>query len=380
MTIFKTYLKVLYKNKFMVILYTAILIFFAGFNIENNDSNKVFEASKPDILIVNQDTSNFTNHFIRYIKGHSIEVTIKDDENARNDALFYRDVNYIIYIPANFGQDFLAGKNPKLEIKSTKDYQASLAEMMINRYFKVANTYRNFIKEEDKFLTFMEDTLTKEVKIEMTSKLNTSKLVKASTFYNFANYSILAGCVFVICFIISSFKQEKIKKRTMISCMNEKKYNFELLVSNSLFALTLWILYVIISIILVGNVMLSMHGFFIILNAFVFTICALALSLFIGNLIHSKEAVSGLVNVIALGSSFLCGAFVPMEWLPDFVVKIAHILPSYYYIKNNDLIIKIEKINFDALIPILKNMGMLLLFTLLFIVCLNIITKKRSRV
>ena len=51
MTVFKAYLKILNKYKFTIILYTALLIFFGGFNIENSDANLNFVAEKPDVLI-----------------------------------------------------------------------------------------------------------------------------------------------------------------------------------------------------------------------------------------------------------------------------------------------------------------------------------------
>ena len=378
MTVFKAYLKVLNKNKWMVILYTVILIFFAGFNMKTSDT-RGFVTEKPDILIVNEDENiGITKHFINYIKENSNIKEIKEDENARNDALFYRDVNYIIYIPKNFRIDFLEGKNPEIKVKSTGDYMAFLSEMLVERYFRIANIYKSIETNEEKLEMLIENTLQKETEVEMTSKLDTDTLTKAAYFYNFANYSILAGSVFVICFIISSFKEEKVRKRTIVSSHNYKKYNRELLLSNSLFAFTLWLFYVLLSFILVGKAMLTSHGIVMILNSFVFSFTSLTLAFFIGNLISNKEAISGIVNVIALGSSFLCGAFVPMEFLPDFVLKITHILPSYYYISNNEMVKTLEIISLESLQPFFINIGMMLLFSLLFIVLTNIVTKRKS--
>lgn len=379
MTVFKTYLKILNKNKFLVILYTVILVFFAAFNMQNEDVGTNFVAEKPDILIVNKDkNNNFTENFVQYIEKHSNIKEIKNTEEDRNDALFYRDVNYIIYIPENFGNDFLDEKNPKLKIKSTGDYQASFASMMVSRYFNIANVYKNITKEEP-LLTMINETLEKEAIIEVTSKLDTESFSKATMFYNFANYSILAGCVFIICFMVSSFKEEKVNKRIMVSSMEYQTFNHKLLLSNGLFAFTLWLCYVLLSVLLVGNIMLEGLGLLLVLNSFVFTFCALSLALLIGNLVHNKEALNGIVNVIALGSSFLCGAFVPTEFLPDFVIKIAHVLPSYYYIHNNELITSFEYVNFEHLKPVLINMGILLLFSFGFVILTNIVTKRKNR-
>ena len=66
-----------------------------------------------------------------------------------------------------------------------------------------------------------------------------------------------------------------------------------------------------------------------------------------------EDAISGIVNVVALGSAFLCGAFVPAEWLPDAVLKFAHILPAYWFINSNNLLVDIEKLNLESLIPII---------------------------
>ena len=222
--------------------------------------------------------------------------------------------------------------------------------------------------------------LAKKSKIKITSKLDANKLSRTTFYYNFLSYSILAGAIYVICLILSSFKEEKIKKRTLISSMDDKKYNQILLLSNFLFAFVLWIFYIILSIILCGNVMFGPSGIIYIINSLVFTFCAVTLALLISNLINNKNAINGIINVVALGSSFLCGAFVPIEWLPDFVLKIAHILPSYWYIQTNELLKTIEVFHMENLKPIFINIGMLFLFSILFIAMTNIISKHKQKI
>ena len=378
MTVFKTFLKVLNKCKVPIIMYTVILIIFGGLNMQTSDNSTNFVSSKPDVLIINQNEEiGVTKNLIDYIKENSEIIDVKNDKESIDDALFYRDVNYIIYIPKNYREDFLNGKNPEIEVKSTGDYQASFAEMMLERYVKVANTYRENIEDEEELINKINETLSKQTQIEITSKLDTNNLSKATVYYNFASYSILAGCVYVICLILSSFKEEKIRKRTIISSTNYKIYNIKLLLSNSLFAIVLWIFYVILSFVFVGDIMLTTHGLIYILNSFIFTICGCSIAFLIGNLVNNKNAINGIVNVVALGSSFLCGAFVPMEWLPDSVIKIAHILPSYYYISSNEILTKLEVFKLETIRPILINMGIILGFTVGFVIISNFIAKRK---
>ena len=301
MTVYKTFFKVVNKYKFLIIIYTAMLILFAGFNMQTSQNSTNFVAEKPDVLIINNDKEQkLSKNLVEYIEKNSNIVDIENDEEARNDALFYRDVSYIIYIPENYSKDFLNGLNPEINIKSAGDAGSSYAEMMLTRYIKVANIYQKELQNEDELIKTINETLEKEAETEITSKLDTNNLSKAVFYYNFMNYSILAGCVYVICIIISSFREEKIRKRTIISSMNYKKYNRQLLVSNGMLAFILWFLYVVLSFILIGDIMFTAHGLILIANSFVFSICSLTIAFLIANLINNKNAINGIINVVAL--------------------------------------------------------------------------------
>lgn len=381
MIVFKTFLKILNKNKFIIILYTVFLIGFGGFNMQTSDNSTNFVASKPDIMIVNYDEEKgITKDLIKYITDNSNIIELNNNEEAINDGLFYRDENYVIYIPENYSEDFMDGKNPEINIKSTGDYQSSFAEMLLSRYIKVANIYQKSIKNEDELTSKINETLSKQSEVEITSKLDTDSLAKATFYYNFASYSILACLVYVICLVLSSFKDIKIQKRTIISSTDYRKLNRQLLLSNSLFSIILWGVYVALSFVLIGDVMFSNQGIIYLINSFIFTMCATTIALFIGNLVSNKNAINGIVNVIALGSSFLCGAFVPMEWLPDGVLKIAHILPSYYYISSNESLKTLEVFNLETMQPIITNMIVILGFSIIFIILTNIVSKRKQKI
>ena len=381
MTVYKTFFKIVNKYKFNILLYTAMLIIFAGFNMQTSQNSMSFVQSKPDILIVNNDKEQkITNNLVSYIESNCNIVDIEDTEDARNDALFYRDVDYIIYIPENYSRDFLNGANPEIDIKSTGSVESSYAEMILTRYVKIANIYQKETKNEEELISKINEILSKETQIEVTSKLDAGNLSRATFYYNFLNYIILAGCVYLICLILSSFREEKIRKRTIISSMNYKKHNRQLLISNGILIMILWIFYVLLSFILVGDIMFGKHGLILIINSFVFSICSLTIAFLIGNLINNKNAINGIINVVGLGSSFLCGAFVPMEWLPDNILTFAHILPSYWYIQTNEIVKKVETINLETLKPIIINMGVILMFSVLFIIITNIITRKKRKI
>ncbi len=348
--------------------------------MKDTKSNQGFIAKKPDVLIVNNDTNRgLTKDLIDYISKNVNIISIEIDEDKINDAVFYRNVNYVIYIPEKFREDFLSNKNPKIEIKSTGDYQASLASLILERYMKVATIYNNKGMDEASLISNINNTLNKEIEVEVTSKLDNDNLSKLTSFYNFSNYSFLASVVFIICLVLTSFRDEKINKRNIVSSTNYKKFNQSLLFANIFFACLLWLIYVLLSLILFGNIVFTLHGLLYIINSFFFIMCAVTIAILLANIINNKDAISGIVNVIALGSSFLCGAFVPMDFLPQSVIKIAHILPSYWFIKNNELIKTLETFSWVNIKSFMFNLAIIGGFMIMFISLNNLVSKCKRK-
>ena len=379
MTVFKAILKILNKLKGMIILYTVILVAITALNQTSGNNMTNFEDSKPSVLIVNKDSEdNIAKGFEDYISKHS---EIKDidtkDEDKINDAIFYRDVNYVIYIPKDFGKNLLDGKNPSLEYKSCGDEYSSYAQMMVEKYIKTVLIYKDYYSGVE-LISKVNKVVDKDTKVYMKTTLDTSKLSSMTQYFNILNYALLAGCVYCISMILASLNDETVRKRTIISSFNYKKYNRIVLLSNSIVIFAMWILYMILALILFKDLMFSSNGLGYVINSFVFTICSLTIGFLIGNITQNKNAIGGIVNVIALGTSFLCGCFVPFEYMPDYVLKIAHILPTYYYVANNQLIKTMEVFNFESIKPLLINGAVVVISSFIFVAVTNYVSKRKQ--
>ena len=378
MTVFKTFWKIVNKYKGTIILYTVMLISFGGINLASNDTTTTFTSTLPNIAIVNNDQKSvLTNNLISYLSENSKVVDIENDEEKINDALFYRDVSYVVYIPKNYTNDVLKGMNPTINIKSTNDYTSSLEEMMLTDYLNLQNTYLKLTTDQAKLTNYINDTLKDKSEVVLTSKVDTKSFSKVSRYFNFASYSILAVVIFIITLVLTSFKEKTVNKRIVVSSMNYKKHNGLILKSSLVYALIVWVLFSLLAIILLGKSLLNIRGLLLILNTLIFTLQALTFALLISSLVNNKDAIGGIVNVVALGSAFLCGAFIPSIYLPEKVVSISHIFPAYYYNNSNDLVTSLEVINLTTLKPFIANIMMMLVFMLVFIVLNNFVIKNR---
>lgn len=379
MIVFKTILKILNKLKGLIILYTVMLIPVTLVN-QTSDNVDSFEEVKPSVIIVNNDKSKngVTNHFIKYLENH---MEVKDidtgNEEKIDDALFYRDVSLVVYIPDGFGEDLLDSKDVSVEYKISGDKGSSYGKMLVQNYFDSFNIYNNYY-DGDELFDRLDNALNLDVNVEVKSKLDTNSLSRMARFFNFLNYAILAGCVYSISMILASLKSENVRKRTIVSSYDYKKYNRIVLGACSIVIIGMWLLYMILALIIFKDLFISMNGLWYVINSFVFSLCSLCIGFLIGNITQNKGAISGIVNVVSLGSSFLCGCFVPFEFMPDYVIKIAHIFPTYYFVINNEALKVMDNFSLSSVSPLIFNMGIVLIFGVCFVIITNYVSKKKQ--
>lgn len=378
MIVFNTFWRIVKKYKGTILLYTVMLIMFGGINLTSNSTNDMFTPTKPNIFIVNKDSNmGLTKNLINYLKKNTNVVSLEDDEEKINDALFYRDISYVIYIPKNYSKDVLDKKDVTIDIKSSKDYTSSLTEMMLDKYLNVQSNLVNITNNQDELVNMINNTLDVNSEVVVSSKLDNSYLNRVSRYFNFGSYSLLAVIIFIVTLVINSFKENTINKRIIVSSFNYKKHNSLLMLSSFVYSLIVWVLFSLLSVILLGKDMISLRGILYFVNTFMFVMPTLSFGILISTLVNNKDSIGGIVNVVSLGSAFLCGAFIPTEYLPKIVLSIAHIFPAYYFIDSNNLLSSMEIINFSNLIPIFINYFVLIIFMLIFIVVNNYVLKKK---
>lgn len=377
MTIFKTYWKIVKKNIGIIILYTVMLLVFGTMNLKANKNSFEFISSKPDIIIVNNSSGIITDNLISYLKTNANVKNITN-ENDIDDAVFFRDANYVIYIPKEFENKIENGKEFNIDIKTNNSYDSYIASELLNKYLDVFSKYMNLYNDKILAIQKLDNTLNKKADVVIENK--TSLNSKTSLFYNFSSYSIMAIVIYIICLVLSSFNDEKISKRTNVSGMNYKTFNNYLYISSFTFTFIIFIVYLILSFLILKSSILNINGILYSLNMFIFFIVSFTMAILISNLVKSKGAISGVVNVISLGSAFLCGAFIPVKYMPSFALKIAHIFPTFYFIDNNEYIASIQNFDKASYEFVLKNFIIMTVFIIFFLILNTLVTRFKRKV
>ena len=392
MIVFKTFWRIMKRYWWIVFIYVAILTSLSVINLKTAPVTD-FVDTKPEITIVSQNPSDlatkpFTKNFLNYLSKNTKIIDLKESETT--DALFYQKISMILYLPEDLESKIISGQKITLDYRTSGNYTAELSKNLIKRYFELQRTEilesKNSSKEQsnilsedsEKIISRLNQRLDQSPTVRLASK-NATNLSKIAAFFNFASYTIMAIILYVTCFINASFNKSSVKKRTMASSLHLKEYNFSLLLANSIFAFSVFVLLTTLSFFVLGNIVLTPFFIFEILNILLYILAALTLAELVSTFNLSRDAVSGVVNLLSLAPAFLSGAFVPTYFLPSFVLTIAHIFPTYWFIDTNNKITTMTELNFSSFLTILPNLLVLVFFSIIFIIG-NLILAKKKRI
>lgn len=339
MIIFKNYLKVVKSFLPVIIVYSCIFIGIAMITSQtDSQSPESFEPSQARVSLVNHDKdTELIQKFKNYLQDNSHYIELEEDEFR--DALFFRRVDYIMIIPKGFTEAFIKGEVKSIETMDVPDaYYSVYSKNLINKYFNTVSLYLKAGFEIEEIENYISQDLAVHTDVSFINEQHVSNIEDVARFYNFSNYALLTVIITVVCMTMLSFQEEKVNQRHMIAPVSPQQFHFQIVLGNIVTGLGIWLLYVLASCILYGRTMLTLQGFLFVLNALLFTIFALVLSVLITTLTHNRQIIGGLATVIGLGTSFISGSFVPQELLSTFVLNLAKFTPSYWFVHNNNLI------------------------------------------
>ncbi len=349
MIVFKNYLRLLRGTIPSIVIFLIITLVITTLSTGSKVQPTGFNLSKPKVAIINNDNSELANGLVSYLTEKTNVIDFKEEEIK--DALFFYQIECAVIINNGF-------LKKGITIEKAQDIAGALQiEILINKYLNLANLYA--ASDFESFTDFLAKDLENEVVLNFETKEVRVDAVSDMRFYfNFISYSLIATIIASVALIMRAYNEKNIKMRSMCSPVSFKKYNSQIILGNIVVSLIFWIVFMLLGYLVYKETIFSKPGLLMILNAFVFAQVALAIAYAIGTFVKNNEVQNGLAQVIALGSSFLGGAFVPQFVLGSIVLLVARVTPTYWYARNNDLLVETNNISNEYLI----NLSVLILF------------------
>jgi ABC-2 type transport system permease protein len=383
MQVFKAFYKVIYKNKFQIFIYIGVFLALSiALSNFGSGSAAGFSETKFTIAIINDDAgAAVADGLTGYLKEKATVVDIEDDEQKLQDALFYRDVNFILRIPKGFSDALLAGDNMLLSKTSVPGSTTGMyMDLLINKYLNTVKIYAKNTENltMDQILGHVRDDLKLESRVEMGSFEKKATVAESAAYYfNFLAYSLFAVLILGMGAVLLAFNKTDVKRRNLCSPMRSFNMNIQMFLGCISFALVSWILLMIVGFFMYRDNMFSINGLLLTASTFIFTLAALSISFLLANVIKSQNAISAASNVFTLGTCFISGVMVPQEFLGSQVLTIASFTPTYWFVKTNNLITGLVEFSSKDLATIGLNLLIMLGFAVAVLAVTLVVIKQR---
>lgn len=380
MQVYKLFFQVLRKQKGQIIMYLVIFlsVTLAAASQGEKTGESTFSPTTYKFAVMDADNSEISRALITYLEQGNEKVHIEDKKEVIQDEIYNRSISCVLRIPSGFFESYLSGsENKKMEVIGVPGtiYKESF-EQMITQYMILVRGYigGGFSVKEALAKAGKADEKTVDVNVLETGGKTTHSYVYY--FFAYVPYILLCLCIVGISPVLVVLHKPQIRERIQCSSYSFAKTNRETILGTLSAGLLFGILYLVCAVIGARERVFTVQGGLHCLNLLAFLMVALGIVFLIGQVMKKAETVSMVSNVIALGMSFLSGVFVPIEFLGDGIIKVAHFLPAYWYIMGARLI---DSGNYQSSPDLLwRYMGIEVLFAACF-VCLGLALARAKR-
>ena len=385
MQVFKVSMNVLKRNIPSIVIYVliflALSILFASSAKDQEKDYASFDTVKNRVAIFMEEDSPLIQGFLKNLEKTSTFVEIEDSEVAVADALYFRIVTYVLRIPEGFTDSFMSTGEIKLEKQTIPASTDNIyTDLGINSFFNTANL---FLVADDKISQpqLVESTLLaldEVTPVQMENVPLAKSDPYAKFYFNYMSYSLVSILILGTSLVMLVWKDIDLARRTEVSPLPRSSVYLQKYLALGVFALLTWFVLFMTYFIIIGQPWENSLLLYM-LNSLVFTFTSLTLSFLIGTLLKSRNAISAVSNIVALGPSFISGVFVPQELLGQSVLNIAKATPTYWYVTSNNAIASLTGVASVNLSTIYLNMAIVAMFGIGFLI-ISSYTGRRQQV
>ncbi|MBQ6634611.1 MAG: ABC transporter permease [Ruminococcus sp.] len=348
MQVFKLFFMILRRRLIPVFMFTGIFILILFTITSNGSQSESFEPSELRLVIFDEDGTKASKLAKDYLaKGNEL-VDIKDDDDEILDALYYTSIHYAVTINKGFEEKLEKGETDDLfSVRYVhENYSNVLADSKMNEYVRTVSAYTASGMDIESASKQAAKTLKKQVKVSCQQETKSSDEIMA-IFFQYLPYVLFSAIISALGPVLIALDRKKVRDRCRCSALKMSKETAGKIGAASVFVLILWIVFLIAGP-GISKGSYSGNTVYAIANSFIYALISAGIAILVASLVDNENILNVVIQIFGLGSSFLCGVFVPQELLGKGVLTAAKGLPAYWYIRANNSIFALNDQTFDT--------------------------------
>ncbi len=365
MQVFKTFFKILDKQKHQFIIYISIFAVLLGIltNV-GGDQRKEFQGSRLDLVVFDYDNSEESKYLMEYMYSIHDKVEVVDDKEEIQDYLYYQVLDYVLYIDEGYSETGNVSN-----IKRPGSESGSYVDGQISSYQKAFDAYvaAGYSLEEANAKAI--ESLDNEGLVSYKGNTTAAK-PKMYYYYTYMTYILIMLLMNVMAPVIMVYNKKEIKDRNTVAPMTTRSRNLQLIGASAVLSIAVWVALIIISAIMFKGEIFKGTNLLNMVSSFVFLLITVGLVCIVSSFNLKAPTISMISNIVALGMAFLGGVFVPLEIFSGTILKVAKLMPTYWHVTATESLYKD-----GALDTFWKCVGIEALYAVAFIAIALVVAK-----
>jgi len=376
----------MWQNRLTLLIYITVFMTLSvimSASASTDQSYQMYTSEKTDVAFLAEEDTPLVEGLRTALSGNAVFVDVKDTPSALADALYYREVSYIIRVPAGFSESFMKGEDPQLSCTSVPgSFSGTYISEKLQRWLSTASLYvkTGTVTDETMLAAQMNKTMAKTASVSLMDSgvKSSAKYSFLSYYFKYLAYILAAVLISIMAVLMQVFNDKDLRHRTFCSPITSYSYSVQFLLAGASFSAGLWIVMMMLVAVFNGKSFFQGTTLLYAANALAYTLMASALGFLIGTLATSREQVGALSTIVPLGFSFLGGVFIPQAFMGNGVLAAARYTPAYWYVKANDAVAAAKDLGSVDIVTVRSSILVVLCFGAAFL-AIGLAAEKRRR-
>ncbi len=334
------------------VIYAVITIILSVTAKDNLNVN--FQSKELSVCVIDEDNSKASKALTSYLGSIHHLVDLENDPEVLQEHLYYRDINYVLTISKGFEEKLLAGEKEGFvtNVKVPGSSAGYFADQQVTEYIQALQLYLTGGFSIDEAIEKVSASFANagEVEAVVFEKETAEGRKEVFYFYQYLPYIFILLLFAGLAPIIMIFQEKDMQNRINCSAQKLLSRNLELALGCGAYSIGMWFLFMILGTLVYRGSMFTGNALYAMLNSFVFLLISIAMTLFLSCFdlgVNVMNVVNIVANLFGLGMSFLGGVFVPQNMLSDKVLAFSRFLPTYWYVRANNMLAGFSSESFD---------------------------------
>ena len=384
MSTFKTSLRILVAHRLYILIYLVLMsagAVFVGTGSGNATDAGVTQVTA-EVAVIDRDDSAVSRALAEYVGSVGNTQPLEDTKQALQDATAKDRIQYILIIPAGFGEELQAAAQdgtqpPAVEtVVSYRSYMGSLMNVHTNSYLNQVYDYLHALNTDATGTQSAEQSVERAVTLAKGSMRGGSaaRLITQDTlplpeslklYTLFSLFPLTAFCVVAIAVLMASLNRPPVHSRVSSAPVTGRSRGLGLLGACLLVGLVAWLWFFCLgtAVFAADRIVDAAPRLGVIgLALAAYTLNGVAMGFLVGQLRLGENAANAIAVIGGMAFSVLAGAWAPLDMLPDAVIAVARLTPGYWATQATGGAFNAGSTSAQVLTPLLGYCGICALF------------------